>query len=316
MVIAEASESDVPEIINLLKVSLGEALMPKSLELWNWKHELNPFGKSYVFIAREQGQLIGVRALMRWDWRFRGGLVRSVRAVDTATHPDHQGKGVFTGLTSTAVEQCRKDGIEFIFNTPNHASLPGYLKLGWTRIGRMPITTTIATQGFFGSREFPREDYEIGPRLMAFSLRTSRGDDDGPHPHPMVTRHTIDSLRWRYLGNPSLKYFAIADASSPDQFLVVFRLKQHKNFRELRICDVFLKDEDQGKLIARSLRQVSIQAGAAVITVSNAALHLFPSVRWHAGPLIICRPLRGEENTVQNISFSNWHPSIGDMEVF
>jgi hypothetical protein len=40
-------------MIGLLKKSLGEGLIPKSEALWNWKHEQNPFGASFVLLAEE-----------------------------------------------------------------------------------------------------------------------------------------------------------------------------------------------------------------------------------------------------------------------
>ena len=40
-----------------------------------------------------------------------GQPVRAVRAVDTATHPDHQGRGVFTALTEHALDGLRDDGV-------------------------------------------------------------------------------------------------------------------------------------------------------------------------------------------------------------
>ena len=32
------------------------------------------------------------------------------------------------------------EGVDFVFNTPNDKSRPGYLKMGWEEVGRVPIT--------------------------------------------------------------------------------------------------------------------------------------------------------------------------------
>src|SRR5688572_23337100 len=106
MDIREATDSDIPEIIALLKISLGESLMPKSERYWRWKHIENPFGRSPVILCWDEGKLVGVRAFMRWEWISEGQLYRAVRAVDTATHPDYQGKGIFKKLTLSLVESC------------------------------------------------------------------------------------------------------------------------------------------------------------------------------------------------------------------
>ncbi len=61
--------------------------------------------------------------------------VRAVRAVDTATHPDHQGRGIFSTLTPTRSRRCGSRA-DLVFNTPNEKSLPGYLKMGWQIVGQ------------------------------------------------------------------------------------------------------------------------------------------------------------------------------------
>src|SRR5690606_38825296 len=61
MEVRQAEASDVPAIVSLLKLSLGEALLPKSEEFWNWKHRFNPFGSSPVLLAIDKGAIVGVR---------------------------------------------------------------------------------------------------------------------------------------------------------------------------------------------------------------------------------------------------------------
>ena len=88
--------------------------------------------------VRQDGQIVGLRTFMRWDLvTGEGETLRCARAVDTATHPDHQGKGIFRRLTEEAVEVARDDGIAMIFNTPNEKSKPGYLKMGWREVGEI-----------------------------------------------------------------------------------------------------------------------------------------------------------------------------------
>ena len=43
--------------------------------------------------SSQHGQLVALRAFMRWTWRSGGRDVTAVRAVDTATHPDWRGQG-------------------------------------------------------------------------------------------------------------------------------------------------------------------------------------------------------------------------------
>src|SRR5690242_1982453 len=70
MQIRPATPQDKPAMIGLLKKSLGEGMIPKSEALWDWKHEQNPFGASFVLLAEENGVLIGLRAFMQWQWKW------------------------------------------------------------------------------------------------------------------------------------------------------------------------------------------------------------------------------------------------------
>ena len=139
MKIREASKDDTSGILNVLKASLGETSSRKTERVWNYKHVNNPFGKSLVLLAEENNQVIGVRAFMRWKWQYGENIYSALRAVDTATHPDHQGKGVFKKLTLKALEIAGEMGDHFVFNTPNTQSKPGYLKMGWKEVAKLNV---------------------------------------------------------------------------------------------------------------------------------------------------------------------------------
>jgi N-acetylglutamate synthase-like GNAT family acetyltransferase len=143
MDIRVATDQDIPAIVGLLKESLGESLLPKSEKYWVWKHVENPFGVSPVLLATEGSQLIGVRAFMRWRWENKERSVEAVRAVDTATHPDFQGRGIFNKLTVSMIDYCMKQQWDVIFNTPNKKSKPGYIKMGWQEAGKFPMNVKI-----------------------------------------------------------------------------------------------------------------------------------------------------------------------------
>ena len=93
VVVRRARADDVPAIVDLLRAGLGEGTLARSPEVWRWKHEQNPFGASPVLVAEADQRLIALRAFMRWRWSDDDGGIAAVRAVDTVTHPDHQGQG-------------------------------------------------------------------------------------------------------------------------------------------------------------------------------------------------------------------------------
>ena len=138
--IRRASDADLDEIIAVGAAALGWKPNEPNSELFRWKHVDNPFGASPIWLAEIDGQIAGYRAFMRWELVDASGrLWRAVRAVDTATHPDFQRRGIFSRLTMHAVEEMRDEGGDIVFNTPNTQSRPGYLKMGWIDVGRLPV---------------------------------------------------------------------------------------------------------------------------------------------------------------------------------
>ena len=137
-----AAPEDRPAILALLAASLGWNSDERLERFFEWKHEQNPFGRSPRLVAVDGDRMVGFRTFLRWEFvDARGEVLRAVRAVDTATDPQYQGRGIFRSLTLRAVEELAADGVAFVFNTPNARSRPGYLTMGWQEVG--PLTTSI-----------------------------------------------------------------------------------------------------------------------------------------------------------------------------
>jgi hypothetical protein len=102
-----------------------------------WKHLDNPFGKSLGLVALDGGKIVGVRMFMKWQFKKGNDTVFALRPVDTITHPDYRGRGIFKVLTLKGLKKFRKE-YDIIFNTPNQNSLPGYLKMGWKLLDKRP----------------------------------------------------------------------------------------------------------------------------------------------------------------------------------
>ena len=136
-------DADEPRLLELLDVALGPGPSGgRSSEFFRWKHLENPFGRSLMLVAEAEGQIVGLRAFLRWRFRANDRQVLAVRAVDTATHPAFQRRGLFSRLTVAALESMQGE-TDLVFNTPNGRSGPGYLKMGWETVGRVPLSVLI-----------------------------------------------------------------------------------------------------------------------------------------------------------------------------
>jgi len=317
MEIVNAQIKDVPEIISLLKSSLGEKLLPKTEEYFIWKHFKNPFGPSKILLAKEKNKIIGIRAFMYWKWIKKNQQVLSVRAVDTATSPEYQGKGIFKTLTMQAVKECSEEGVELVFNSPNPISMKGYLKMGWSYIGRMPIYIGM---GSFLPKRYSEEklnniyeDYEIGKSINDISSIWEVDNAD----NKFHTGISHSYLKWRYVDCPATKYGSII---MPGDFGMVFRFKKIKGYIELRVCEIWIENEAKEKEFKKALnelikkvRPLFLSGSISVMQKENYPFSFFGPFKM--GPKITSRRL-AKKSGINFNHFNNWAPSIGSIELF
>lgn len=309
MTIREATESDIPSIVDLLKSSLGESLIPKSEKLWKWKHLSNPFGQSPVLVAESDGRLIGVRAFLRWEYVWKGDIIPAYRAVDTAIHPDFQGKGFFKKLTLALVEKVSHESKILIFNTPNQQSAPGYLKMGWQEWGKLPLCLGVNLRPTIPSPE--KVSWE-GIEGLVKELENS------PISQRSQTSTNLKSgyLNWRYRDCPIVSYQTVTDRET---FLVIYREKSSKVGKEFRICDL-LQTKNSGpkevELMNKMVRDAVRSSNCRLVTYSGLQaekhLNFIRMARLPLGPLVMLRQVHPDLNPLN----LDWRWSLGDLEVF
>lgn len=319
MEIREAIRSDIPEIISLLKRSLGESLLPKSESFFVWKHYDNPFGQSKILLASENGKIVGIRAFMKWNWTSFENTTTAVRAVDTATDPDCQGKGIFRTLTMAAVETCKKEGIGFVFNSPNQYSIKGYLKMGWYAIGKMPI---YISPGSLIPKKYTEERSEQAYLHYDFAAGLNQLGKEWKltvKNQIVHTALTYDFLKWRYMDCPVAKYGCCIEKG---KFGIIFRLKKINKFTELRICEIWTENSVAEKQAKAALKKIIKMVKPAIVSCApSSSLDLGGKrmpMMWgpfKKGPVVTLRKL-SLDNLKNFDQFYNWNPSIGSMELF
>lgn len=311
MIFRPGKEEDIPQIIDLLKASLGESMIPKSIPLWKWKHLDNPFGKSPVLLAVENDKIIGVRAFLKWEFLRDGNTMKACRAVDTAIHPDFQGKGLFTQLTTNLIDQIKEEDIQLIYNTPNTQSMPGYLKMGWEKWGKLPLKMHFHIGSSTNGKTITSDWNEIQPLITEIEKKGI--------PSSVSQTHLVPGfLNWRYANCPLFPYEFISDGES---YLMISRIKDGKMGRELRITDLFTLDsfgKAQKKDLNKKLKNAQKQSGARFSSFSGLSYVNQDAINLGILPVLAIGP----QVTLRKVSEStdpmilNWGWSLGDLEVF
>lgn len=331
--VRRGTDADIPGVIELMRAALGEGTIPRTQEFWLWKHRKNPFGQSPMWVALDEGRVVGVRLFLRWKWRSDGEGLDAVRAVDTATHPDYQGRGIFKRLTMALVDEMRQCGPAFVFNTPNGKSRPGYLKMGWQMAGRLSLwvrprpvllTSVLIQQGKCSEIDEPSC---VGQSEIEAAIQQA-GREGLLQKHAAGSqqyRTPVDNayLEWRYLRCPAARYQAFS--THPSRALVICRVRQRNGLRELAISDIFYEDSLSGiKQASESIRAVVARAKPdyVIAALSRSMREVAVMTRAgfmpapFAGPVLTVRELAGWGTGPDPRRISNFKLSIGDMELF
>ena len=310
LTIRRASPDDRASVIGVAVRALGWRGDERDRAFFAWKHDDNPFGASPGWVAVEGGRIVGFRTFLRWELARGAERLRMVRAVDTATDPDHQGKGIFRRLTQTAVAELTAAGYDAVFNTPNDQSRPGYLKMGWTVLGRPtlavrpcgPLPALRMARSRTGAEKWS-EPTAVG-QPAADALRGSGLESllaTLPAPAGWATPRSPAYFRWRYGFGP-LHYRALEVRGG----LAIFRVRRRGPSREVALCEWLAPGPDRP-----ALRRLVHSAGDYVVACDLGAVHGLVRLP-RLGPIVTWRPLaRPGVPALGDLAFR-----LGDLELF
>ena len=256
---------------------------------------------------------------------------RAVRAVDTATHPDHQGRGVFSTLTKEALGVLR-DEADFIFNTPNGKSLPGYLKMGWQMVGQVPIYVHVRRPIRFAARARSwRTLTETGnmPACLAPLAADTLADEalgellvEQESAPGLATRRDAAYLRWRYSRGSLLDYRSVeARTAGRLDGLSIFRVRPRGTLAEATIAEIIVRGGDvrgAGQLLratGRSARVDHLTCSFNTTSSTRSAARRARYIRVPQGMTLVVNTL-GHVLDPDPLDLASWALSLGDLEVF
>ena len=333
VVLRPYADQDEAGVLELLDAALGGGPAGRRpAAFFRWKHLDNPFGRSYLLVADDGERLVGLRAFLRWQLEAGGAGIHAVRAVDTATHPDVQRTGLFSRLTRAALDELAGEA-DLVFNTPNDKSRPGYLKLGWQPVGRVPIALRVRRPlrlarglrdpGRLGPR--PPVDAQPAARLLAerpAALGRLLAAAATPEDPRLRTRRDLAFLRWRYGAAPLLDYRAVSvDRSGELAGVALFRVRPRAGAWEATVAEVLVADGDR-RAAGRLLGAVAAAAPVDHLTchlpagsAAAAAARRRGFVRAPGGMTLVVKPLR-DGIRPDPTRLGSWAVSLGDLEVF
>lgn len=117
---------------------------------------------SILLVAEENGEIVGCNAFMANDFVLGGKGYIGYQSCWSVTHPQHQGKGIFSSLINEAKQILKAEGAGFIYGIANNTSNPIITKrLGFVetpsqvlRIPNIPFTRCF----YFTKKELPNNN--------------------------------------------------------------------------------------------------------------------------------------------------------------
>lgn len=123
----EVNEGHLKKYVELLTLVFPQSKKFSDAFL-QWQYVDNPYGTVVGFDAWKDGILVAHYATIPVEYDVYGKRCRALLSLNTATHPEHQGKGLFTKLAQQTYQLAQSRRFEFVIGVANANSTPGFLK--------------------------------------------------------------------------------------------------------------------------------------------------------------------------------------------
>jgi len=151
----DLDETGIACVGDLLRAVFPEALHFTN-EVIRWQYLDNPEGRAVGFNAWAGDVLAGHYVTIPLRARVHGKEERGLLSLNTATHADHRGKGLFTRLAQATYDRAASEGYGFVVGVANANSTHGFTKkLGFQLVGPLRAMVGVGPIPFRGRREEP-----------------------------------------------------------------------------------------------------------------------------------------------------------------
>jgi len=337
----------INDLVDLAKTyyDSGEII---SNDYLNWQYCQNPSGFPIYSLAFCEEKLIGQYFVIPINYLINGQKIKGTLSLNTLTHPDFQGKGIFTKLADSTYDLCEKENIKFTLGFPNPLSYGGFVKkLNFNHIGNaslliQPLKPFSILQNFLtkktekhgGDIPFSWENFMVNNK----NTRLLEKKDEilyNEFWHSLkFKKATIDKdfsyIKWRYLDIPKRKYYPIiVENNHKITAFCTVRVEIVMNIKTAVIMDSFLLPEhskDMNILIKLLLKTLKKQ-GISMVTCLNPNEEIIKTIfknkffikipeRFLPQPIPIILREHQVNVGIDLKQVNNWSFSFGDYDIF
>ena len=163
-------DDSIREILQLLQLVFKKNAAKFSLDYLKWQYLENPAGPVIGFNAYKDGLLAAHYETLPIYMNIDGEKTLGLLSKDTATHPDHRGKGLFTELAKQTYQYAADLGYKFVIGVANANSIHGFVKyLDFQMVAQLDLKIGWGTD-IYPPRDFTYSRY-WDQELMDWRLR-------------------------------------------------------------------------------------------------------------------------------------------------
>lgn len=154
-------------------------------EVLRWQYNDNPDGRAVGFNAWQGEELAGHYVTIPMKAMVNGSMEKGLLSLNTATHPDHQGKGLFTKLAKATYVRAAEEEYGFVIGVANANSTHGFTKkLGFELvsplramigIGALPLGERTADVQFAHAWDSASTAWRLQHPAYRYSLKKTHG---------------------------------------------------------------------------------------------------------------------------------------------
>lgn len=145
-------ETDVTELNIDAHISLFRKCFPNSTvfskNYLEWLYRGNPAGSVIGTDAWIGETLAATYVTIPANILYKGSSVRGLLSLNTATHPDYQGQGLFTKLAQETYSRAKSLGFQIVYGVANNNSVGGFVrKLNFQKVAQLDARISFAPTG-------------------------------------------------------------------------------------------------------------------------------------------------------------------------
>lgn len=214
MEIKKYKSGDEIAILELFKLAFNKEM---SLEYWNWRFKSNPFSnETLIHLMWEDDLLVGHYAVSPVEMIVNGEVKKTALSMTTMTHPDYNGRGIFTQLSTSLYNELR-DELKFtmVWGFPNNNSHYAFIKnLKWKNIATVPLLCLKTLNFNFIESEIYFTQHAKFTESLSQNLSSVNKD--------IKINKTSKFLNWRYIDNPSANYKIVSNKD--ESAIIVYKI--------------------------------------------------------------------------------------------